>query len=153
VLDILRRVVLIASAAEHYARTAGPAGSGGSVGRVLELLADDSAGLGAVLMGVRFLANCFHHHTTRKILVSHATVPYHSVPTPRVQEQWRCFRDLVTQMECVQAMRLVGKHRGHENKQVRLAVATFLLKYVPPCARTCAEPKPTLLLLVLVVHM
>jgi hypothetical protein len=70
VLDILRRVVLIESAAEHYARTA--AGSG-SVERVLGLLADGS-GLGGVLMGVRFLANCFYQRPTRKLLAGHVTV-------------------------------------------------------------------------------
>jgi hypothetical protein len=73
VLDILRRVVLIESAAEHYARMA--AGSGGSMERVLGLLADGSgSGLGGVLMGVRFLANCFYHRSTRKLLAGHVTV-------------------------------------------------------------------------------
>lgn len=103
-LDILRRVVLIESAAEHYARMA--AGSGGSMERVLGLLADGSgSGLGGVLMGVRFLANCFYHRSTRKLLAGHVT-----------------------------ALGLVKQFKAHDNKQVRLAVATFLLNYVKASA-------------------
>jgi len=84
---------------------------------VFSFLSVENSALGTILMSIRFLVNCFNSLALRPLVTTTKVWPLRVFP----------------HIDCHyhpphQAFSLVAPYIKHQNKQVRLAVATFFVK-------------------------